>query len=156
MNNRGLSLVETLLYLSIMSVLVVAILGFSTRLSLARLKNQSLEEIQQNARYSLARLATDFYQAQNIASDSTAKSLHLQNSGGDLYYIFSEAGIYRQENSDPAVVLTSDRVIITNLAFNKVGDESLKIELTLQDYRYGKRPEFNNQLSISTALTLRQ
>ncbi len=139
MNTKGITLVEVLLYLAIFSILIVALISFSTRISLSQVKTQSLEEIQQESRYVMERLTIDSHN--NIDLDST--------------YELVDGIVYRD-----SIALTSDQVNITDFTITHMTDQaiypSLKVDLTIQDASYGQRKEYNNELSLSTVLTLRQ
>ena len=139
MNTKGITLVEVLLYLAIFSVLIVTIISFSTRISLSQVKTQSLEEIQQESRYVMERLTID--SDNNIDLDST--------------YELIDGVIYRS-----SVALTSDQVNITDFSLTYMTTAaiypSVKVDLTVQDASYGQRKEYNNEITLSTVLTLRQ
>ena len=164
MNNKGITLIETILYITIVSILLVALMNFGGQITLSRLKAQSLEEIQQNARFGLHRISIDVHNTQSINPATQDDFLHLDMDLADLtddiYYTLNQGQLTRQVGNATPEILTSDQVNITELIFTEITNENdfrnIKINITLQDISYGQRSDFNNRFSLETALTLRQ
>lgn len=164
MNKKGITLVETLIYLAIVSVLLVALINFGSQITLSRVKAQSLEEVQHNARYALQRISIDVHNTPSINVATYDDYLYLDmdpsTTDDDIIYTLNNQQLTRQVGTETAVAISSDKVQITNLVFTEIANEAdfrnLKIEITVQDVNYGSRTDFNNQTSLETALTLRQ
>ena len=167
MNNRdqrGLSLVEVLIYLAIFSILVVALININTRVSLARLKNQSLENLQNQGRYTMSRLTTDIHSTNTINRDTTAERLHLDMNSDtiddDIYYFLQDQQLYRQIGESPGEPLTTLPLIVSVLDFTLLSltdePQGIKLDFSLIDSRAASRTEFNNSLDLNTTLVIRQ
>ncbi len=164
MNNRGLSLIEGVIYLALVSILLVTIVDFSGRLSASRLNTQSQEQLTAAVQFFWQRLALDVRETDSINSDSDSDYLHLDmdadDPADDVYYYLTGSTIYRQVGSAASQAIISGQINVLVLTFTQMNNSSsfrnLKIDLTLEDARAAARPEYNHQLSITTALTLRQ
>jgi len=163
-DQRGLSLVEVLIYLAIFSILVVALININTRIILAKLKNQSLENLQNQGRYACSRLTTDLHSTETINTDTTNERLHLTMVSADLtddvYYYLQDQQLYRQIGESPGEALTALPVIIDTLDFSLLTidtePQGIKLNISLTDSRAASRTEFNNTLDLNTTLVIRQ
>ncbi len=123
---KGISLVETIVYVAIFSIFVIGLAQFSTTLSSTRLHIQGTLEVNQQGSQAL-KLIT-----QTLRIGSSINNPTIGNSGSSLSIdtgvpatnptVFSlVAGVlYITEGSDSPVALTNNKVVVSDLTFSNL------------------------------------
>lgn len=123
---KAFTLVETLLYISLTSLILISISAFLGTLMSIRGRNQSISEVDQQATQILQFLSRTIQTAESINAPSqgvTLDSLSLQTSNPALNpTIISLSGstLQLQEGGNTPIVLSSNLVNISNVSFTNV------------------------------------
>lgn len=151
--NRGLTLVEVILYLAILSTLVFGIASFVNLVTVARVKNQVINEVDQQAIQIIQNIAQNIRNANSITTPIIGQSVNnlviLDVNNNTITYMLN-SGILTINRGSGDVNLNNNRVIISDLLFKnlaRVGTPSIiQINFTLsynnisgsQNYNYIK------------------
>lgn len=121
---RGISLIETIVYIAIFSIFVIGIAQFSTTLTTTRLRTQGVLEVNDQGSQ-IIKLIT-----QTLRNGNSVNIPTIGSSGSNLSIntgvpatnptVFSESGgvLYITEGTDSPAALTNNKVVISNLAFS--------------------------------------
>ncbi|MFH1292157.1 MAG: type II secretion system protein [bacterium] len=170
MNNKGFTLIETLIYIAIIGGVVASFVSYSMSISFTRNKNYTAQEVQANARLALNLISKTIRSAQsvNVGSstfglDPGVLSLSMSSSTLDpsIINLNIDDGILRiQQGGKSPVNITSNKVKITNLIFTNLtasgSQENIGIDLTVEYANSTGEVEFNYGQSWQTAVGLRQ
>lgn len=138
---KGVSLVETIIYVAIFSIFVVGLAQFSSTLSVARLHTQGVLEVNDQGSQAL-RLIT-----QTLRNGSSVNNPTIGSTGTSLSIdtgvpatnptVFSESGgvLYINEGGGLNIALTNNKVLVSNLSFSNLSRPStpniIKVSFTL-------------------------
>lgn len=138
---KGISLVETIIYVAIFSIFVIGLAQFSSNLSTTRLHTQGMLEVNDQGSQ-VIKLIT-----QTLRNGSSVNSPTIGNSGSSLSIntetpatnptIFSQNGdtLYITEGTGQPIALTNNKVIMSNLTFSNFSrvdtPNIIKISFTL-------------------------
>ena len=158
----GFTLIELLLYISISSILLLVIAAFLAMLLQARVKNQTIAEVDQQGVQVLQIITQAIRNADSIASpipgnEASTLSLGTYKTENDpTVFSFSSGSVVASEGVGPAIELTNTRVSVTNLTFQNISTEgtsgAVRIIFTLEHINPGGRPEYNyNRQFVGTA-----
>lgn len=163
----GYTLIELLLYAAMLSmVLMVVVAFFGTTLE-ARVKNQSITEVNDQAMAVMDYLTRTIHNASSIttpAVGSSGQTLTLAMADTNLNpTIFSLTGttpttLQVKEGSGAQTPLTNDKVQLSNLSFNNLSRPStpgiIQITFTLSRVNPASRNEFTYQKNFTTSAEL--
>lgn len=164
----GISLVEMIIYIALISVALVSITGFSDNLTHGRVKARSIEEVQQDARFIMHRISVAFHNATDI--DETNTTLDSDDGqlmlevGGDtfLFSLNSEDQMTITEGSGSAEAISTDKTAVTQFLLedrtpNGDGTEitDLKITMTVDHTNPTGASEFRSSTTVQTTVSLR-
>lgn len=123
---RGMSLVETLIYVAIFSIFVVGLAGFSNSLGSARLHSQVVFEVNDQGSHAIKTITQTLRNAiqvnsPTIGTGGTSLSV-VTHSPASSPTVFSESGgvLYVTEGSGSPVALTNNKVVVSNIAFSNL------------------------------------
>ena len=167
-NQRGFTLIELLLYVAIVSTLLGALTLFLSLSLSARVKNQSIAEVNQQGTAILERFATTLRAADGITSPTigaAASSLTLVVTTPALTPTIFDASssspvaLQLKEGSAGAVPLTNNKVALSNLSFKNLSRAStpgvIQISFTLSRVNSSGRNEYDYQKTFTTTVALR-
>lgn len=168
-HSKGFTLIETLIYIALISGAIVSFITFVISISNSRNKVYVKQEVQANARIALNLITQTIKSANdvNVASSTFAidpgvLSLSMDDAGENptIINLNEDDGVLQiKKGSDPVIAVSSDEVKITNLVFtNLTGDnekENIRIEITTE-YRNDESVFFQYSTDIQTAVNLRQ
>lgn len=121
---RGISLIETVVYVAIFSLFVIGLAQFSTTLTTTRLHTQGVLEVNDQGSQ-IIKLIT-----RTLRNGSSVNIPTIGNSGSSLSVdtgipatnptVFSESGgvLYITEGAGSPIALTNNKVAISNLTFS--------------------------------------
>lgn len=168
MNTRrqtGYTLIELLLYVGIVGMLLSAVATFFVTTASARIKNQSISEVDSQGAFALDYIAQTIRNASSIsapAAGATASQLTLVVPTGSLSpTIFSLNGgvLQVKEGAATAVPLTNSKVQVTNLTVKNLSRSGtagvVQVSLTLSRINNGSRYEFDYQETFTTSAGVR-
>lgn len=165
--SSGFSLVETLLYVALFSVIISAFAVFLATLSASRINQQVTAEVDQQASFVLRTISQAARNATTINSPSagfSASSLSL-NTGvaSTTPTVFSLSGgkVFITEGVSSAIALTNSRVSVTGLNFTNLtrsgGKGVVRTDLTVKAGAASPgRAEYNYQADYHGSASLRQ
>ena len=164
---KGFTLIETLVYVGILSIIVAVIFSFliwSVHLST---KIRVMRETSDNARRAMEIMVYEIKEARNIyipTSTSTQLSLqtlHYLPSGEDTtyidFYICGTQLCLKKESQSP-IALTSDKVEVSDLVFTWVVTEqipSVQVELEIDYKSPSSRAEYQASVDLKSTASLR-
>lgn len=141
MNRRGFTLIELLLYIALASIILGAISVFMSNMLSARIKNQTIMEVENQGLLISRRIEQAIRNAESINSPSagtSASPLSLAMASSTINpTVFSASGnaLGVQEGAGAFTPLTNGRVKITGLNFINTGladtPGSIKFQFTL-------------------------
>lgn len=140
-NNKGFTLVETLLYIGIFSILIVVLFQLLSSIFDVQLESQSTSSVAQDSRFILNRFSYDIGQADTIVSPISlgSQSDSLQFSKESTTYTYSLVnGNLILANSSLGISdeLNSTNTTVSNLNFLRLSDtngnnDTVSISFTL-------------------------
>ena len=137
-NEKGLTLMELLIYISISTIIVVVIMNFFTDVTINAAKVKITKEVQQNARLMLSRMTQEIRSAQAV--DFALDKIIVTNQDG-------EEIIFNEETMNS---LSSNRVLVTDLTFAQ-DSSTIFINLTVEQ----SRGKVNKEVTLSSAVVPR-
>lgn len=155
--NKGYTMIELLVALSIFVIVVVVVLGlFSTAIKGQR-KVISQQNVQENARFLLEFMAKEIRMSTITSGNGTSGSLTLIRSDGDsVTYSVVSGKIYRNSGQ-----VSSDEVmVIGNFYVEGVGagisdNQQPKVVIALEVQGVGTKAEEQSKINIQTTLSQR-
>lgn len=150
---RGVTLVEVVLYLAILSTLVFGIASFVDLISVVRVKNQAIIEVNQQAALIIQNMAQNIRNAKSVTTPTIGQSgnnlVILDVSNNTITYALN-SGILTINRGPGGLNLNNNRVLISNVVFKNLSRAStpsiIQINFTLsynnvsgnQNYNYIK------------------
>lgn len=164
--NKGMTLVETLVAIAIMSLLVVTVASLFVALSKGERRNQIASDVESQASFIVYQLAQSARNGSAITSpsqgaSSNALSLALPSSTGEnpTQYQLSNGVLLGSYSSGAPVSLSSDTVVVTNLLFENITAPNTKgavrVSFTISNKNPSGNPELEYSTSRITTITLR-
>ena len=157
---KGFTLIELLLYTVIVGSLLIAIVAFYGMASAARVKNQSISEVNQQGVAAMAMMMQTIRNANSVttpATGATDTSLTLTVPTASLSpTTFSVNGSVLQviEGSGAAVALTNDKVQVTNLTVKNLtrgSNAHVQVSVTLSRTNPDSQGEFTYQKTFTAS-----
>ena len=165
MMKKGFTLVEMLLYMSILSVIVLALSSFLYLSYSSRIKATVIAEVEQQGNQTMSIITQNIRNAQSITSPATgasANSLTLTEYSALLSpTIINQTGNKLQitEGLNPSVDISSNRVVISGLSFQNLARPStpgiIRIQFTLNHLNPNNLGEYTYSKTFTTTASLR-
>ena len=162
---KGFSLVELLLYISIASILLLAISVFFSFLLRARIKNQVIAEVEQQGLSVMHLMTQTTRNAEAIilpVQSVSAPSLSLQFPSSSIdptFFDLSSGSIRIKEASGIPVSLTNSRITASALQFQNLSRTNtpgiIRIQFTLTSVNPGGRSEYSYSKTFIGSAALR-
>jgi type II secretory pathway pseudopilin PulG len=140
-STRGFTLIELLLYVGIASLVMLTITTFLMLIVNARVKNQTLTEVEQQGVYAmetitqLVRNSIDVRSPVPGASDSALTLVMADVAVDPTSVALTSGALELTEGSGSAVALTNGRITISNLTFTNLSRDddldSIQVEFTI-------------------------
>jgi len=162
--NRGFTLIEFLIYIAIVGtvLLVTGAIGFNVLFGKAKL--MAIEEVSQNARFTMERIAMSVRNAETIqspvpgASDSVLALKMADKTKNPTSFRLSDGSF--KESPGAFVNLTSSETMVTALQFSNISypntPGTIRIQMTLQYTNPLNRPEYRFSKIFYTTATIRK
>ncbi len=164
--NEGFSLVEFLIYIGIVAVALTVIGNFAFHTIWGKARVASMDEVSQNARFALDRIALAVRNAQAInspAPGTSAPALSLETLDpldNPTVFDLSSSVLRITEATDPPVNLTSSIVAVTSLQFSNVSypatPGTIRVSITVRFNNQSNREEFNFQETFHNTANVRR
>lgn len=156
----GFTLIESLLYIGIASVLIVLLGGIGVNVLESKIRAQALEEVHYNAEFIIDHITRSINQAEHIntplpQTSGSLLSLEMLDSEKNPTVIDIDGGRVRlQEGADEPMYLSGKRVYISTLQFLNVtqegGEGSVRITFTAEE---GSQSDTQKPLARTTFYT---
>lgn len=166
-NKKGFTLVETLIYVTIIGVVVSSFISFGVSISNSRNKTYVVEEVQANARVAFELISRTIRSASGVNistsifnTDPGVLSLSMDNSlkNPTIIKLDQDNGVLQiQEGLNPPVAFTSNEVKISNLVFSNLSSgnrENISIDMTVE-YSNNLSTDFSYTKSLKTSASIR-
>ncbi len=159
---KGFTLIETIIYISIISVFLVSVIQFSTNAIRSGEKARVIHEVQQNARFGLERVAREIRASDGVNTgastfDSHPGVLSLSTTSGTTVFDVS-SGVLRINEGSGAVNVTTNTVTITNLVFEDFSvsnkTQNIRVSITVE-YAGNDSLEYNTSKTFNTSVVIR-
>jgi len=165
-SQKGVSMVESILYVAIIALLLQTFFSFSLSNNRAYVKTYVIEDVHTNLRHALNIMSDRIKKAKSINtaasifdSDPGTLSIAMPNPLEDptIFYLNQDDGVLYidQGLGYPQAITTSD-IYVANLAFKSLaekGAQGVIIEVTAE--RRGDSNEYEYFQNVKTAVTLR-
>lgn len=165
-NKPGFTLIELMLYVAISSVILLVISMFLSTLLEARVKNQTIAEVEQQGIQLMQIITQTVRQAESInypPISTSGSSLSLNTSvASSTPSIFDlSAGVLRiKEGTNLAIPLTNSKVIVSDLIFSNLSRSAspgiIRVSFTISAVNLSGRNEYSFSSSFVGSAALRQ
>jgi type II secretory pathway pseudopilin PulG len=166
---RGFTLLETIIYIAIASMVVASFTTFALSISSSRNKAYVAQEVQSNTRTALELIRQNIYASDGVQIAGSVFDtspgylvLTMPISAQDPTIIRLDGGsgvIFVKAGSSAEVPITSDVISVDNLIFTNLSGmavrDNIQVELTAS-YRYDDSVEFGYSQSARTAVGTRK
>lgn len=163
--HRGFTLIELLLYISIVGGLLTTVSLFFATVMDARVKNQSIIEVNQQGVATMDYITSTIRNATGITAPSagaSAASLTLTVSTGSLsptVFDLNGAALQAKEGAGNAIPLTNSKVQISNLSFTNVSRTNtpgiVRVSFTISRINPNGKNEYDYQKTFTSSAALR-
>lgn len=162
---RGFTLIELLLYVSIVGGILLSASTFFATVLEARVKNQSIAEVDQQGTLVMDLMTASIRNAASIttpAAGASGNSLTLAMTTGAInptIINLSGATLQIKEGAGATVALTNSKVQVDSLTFTNLTRSGtpgvIRISLTLSRVNAGGKNEYSYQKTFVTSAALR-
>jgi type II secretory pathway pseudopilin PulG len=163
---KGFTLVELLLYVSVASFILIATPSFLSTLLQSRIKNQTIAEVEQQGIQVMQLIAQTIRNTETIISpllgtNTAIITLDVITPISDpTVFDISDGSIRIKEGSDSAIALTNSRIIASALTFYNLSrintPGTIRIQFTLTHINPEGRNEYSFAKTFIGSATLRQ
>lgn len=156
---RGFTLIEMIIYLSIVSMVLVSLSYLILDIIGGQTKSTASQEVNHNVRFISQQLRNDITSASDIGS-ITAAELTLTLPGDDVTYAFDAGSktVTRQVGANPAVVLNTQLIDVVgsfaNASFNQ-RSKNVTVELTASRKNPDNIADYNADTTVRFSVELR-
>ena len=165
-NTGGFTLIELLLYVSIVGSLLIALSLFFATTADARIKSQSIAEVDQQGMLTMDRILQSIRNADAInspAAGSTAASLSLAVQTASLsptIFDLQAGAIQVKEGTGVTLPLTNSKVTLSDLSFKNLSRSGtpglVQVSFTISRTNLAGRAEYTYQKTFTSSAALRQ
>lgn len=164
--NKGFTLIELLLYLAIISLILLPISSFLSSFFEARVKNQTIMEVEEQGVSVMNIITQTIRNAEAIntppvGSSAPSLSLNVVDAGLDpTLFDLSGSTLRVTEGAGSPVALTNTRVLASGLTFQNLSRPGtpgvIRIQFTLSRVNPEARYEYNFTKTFYGSATIRQ
>jgi type II secretory pathway pseudopilin PulG len=167
---KGFTLVEVLLYVSLVAIFLTGMVYFAWDSILGNIKAGVHQEVQENIRFATSRLQTEIRNAPNINLAISGFGINLANNPGSVlalagsgpYYPLTlrvEGGVLEIKRGAGAwTPLTGSSVEVTSLTFTDLTDsnsENVRFTITIEHRNPSGKEEWSKSTTFETSVNLR-
>jgi len=160
---KGLTLIEILLYITIIGIIAQGFISFTLSVASTSSKTYVIQEVQANTRMVLDVISQKIRAADNIIAPDNGNStstliLDMPDTDLDLTLNVTNGVLEITEGVASSTPITSNRVNVSSLIFTNLAagkKDNVKIEITII-YRAGESKEFEYSQTLQTSVNLRK
>lgn len=151
--NTGFTLIETILYVVIFSLLISSIMIFSNMITNSKNHNQMILEIKNQGSNLIEIIKQKIHGAQginlpNISENGDVLSLSILNSNTNpTIFSVNDGVLYITEGAEDPIALTNNKIVVNNLIFSNLARPEtpgiIQIRFTLNSNISGKNYSAN-------------
>jgi hypothetical protein len=161
-HQSGSSLIEMLIYISIVSVFLITLINFSWDVIYSKVKNTTIGETTDNTHVIIEKIGLATRNADSIATPTvgqTSQTLVINNPSGGQTTFDLNSGRLRINEGMGYFYLTSSKVNITNLEFINLSrsntEGNIRIKMTVSHINPENKQEYSATQNIDTSFSLR-
>jgi len=164
--NRGFTLIEFILYIGLVGIILTVTGAIGLNVLSGKAKLGTIEEVSQNARFTMERMSEIIRNAETINSPATstsASTLSLKMASPALdptVFDLSSGALRIKEGSGSATSITSSEVNVSNLNFSNISYSdtpgTVRIEMTINLVNPDDMPEYNFEQTFYTTANIRK
>lgn len=161
----GYTLIELLLYVALIGVLLTAVVGFFTLMADARVKNQTINEVNDQGVFAMESITQSLRNATNITSPAVgtngAQLTIVVPTAAASPTIFNLSGTTLQikEGTSAAVALTNSKVQVTAFSVKNLSRASTpgiaQVSMTIARVNGSGRNEYDYSKTFTTSVAIR-
>ena len=168
MRKDSFTLIEILVYISVLSIILVCVLSFLIWAAYSNTKTAVMRETLDNARRAMEVLNSETRESKSIYTPTTVSNqLSLETTkylpeGEETtyldFYLCGTQICLKKESQQQPIALTSGNVEITNLVFTRIVTNqipSVQIDLTVNYKNPNNRPEYQASVNLKSTVSLR-
>jgi type II secretory pathway pseudopilin PulG len=162
-NLMGFTLVESLIYVALISICITSFVSFGLMISGIRNKNYAMEEVQVASRDVMIIFNQDLRRAQSVVEPlagevGSSLVLDMPGSESNISFILIDGVLYRQEGAGEQLPIISSELEITNISFTNLTSigqrDNIKADLAIR-FRSNNGVEYSFAQNIQTTLCSR-
>lgn len=165
MKSRGFTLVELLLYVTIVAIMIISISGLLSLLMQSRVKNQTVAEVEGQG-VQIMQIATQTIRnatainSPTIGTNGSSLSLNVTTPANSPTVFDLSGGTLRiTEGANPATPLTNSQIVVSSLSFQNLSlagtHGTVRIQFTLSYINASGRNEYDFNKTFYGTATLR-
>lgn len=163
---KGFTLIEFLIYIGIVAIVLLSANAIALNVIFGKVKLSTIEEVNQNARFSMVKIASTISNAETINNPATSTqaaslSLKMADTAKDPTVFDVSGGILRiQEGTGAAVNLISDEVTVADIQFFNISyldtPGTVRIQMTIKASTTSTRQEYIFEKTFYTTANIRK
>ena len=164
--NKAFTLIEFLIYIGIVGIVLIVAGAIALNILFDKAKLTAIEEVNQNARFVMEKIAERVRNAETInspAQGNFASSLSLKMSDANLdptVFDLSDGIVRIQEGSGLPINLTSDEITVANFQFTNVSytdtPGAIRIQATMRFNSQSGRQEYELEKNYYSTANIRK
>lgn len=150
-SNFGFSLLELLVYISILLIATTLLVGVFMSISRSRGQSEARSEVNSNLRFAFDKISQDIKTATQIsipaAAGDTSTSISLTSGGNTVTYCIASNQLRRQVGgacNDASEAVTSDKVIVESILFSRIENSNAALSKTIINIKASMQIKYNS------------
>jgi len=163
-NKFGFTIVELLVYVSLLSLIMLVVLSFGQDIIFGKVKNDAILEVNQNTQFVLGKISKIIKEAEAINSPRISKSANFLSlalndplRNPTIFYLEGDK-VKMQEGINAPMELTSNFVRVTNLNFSNISyidtHGTVKIDLSIENNNPNNISAYSAQTNFTATVSL--
>ena len=164
--HKGFTILEFLLYIGLVGIILVVAGAIGLNVLFGKAKLAAIEEVSQNARFIIEKIADRVRNAEAINSPSQGTttfllSLQMSDPAKDpTVFDVSGNSLRMQEGGGAAITITSSEVIVSGVQFSNISypdtPGTVRIQMTVKFVNLDSRQEYNFEKTFYTTTNIRE
>lgn len=157
--SKGFTLIELILYVSIVSTTVLLVANMLHTILATRVKNQTVEEVEQAGGFVMQQITQTIRNATGVDSPTPGNSANnlslsvVEGAKNPTKFDRSSNSVRIIEGISPSLTLTSNKLSVTDLNFQNLSRPTTQNTLRIQFSISHKNPEGQNEYDYSQTFT---